>query len=399
MEEKKKIRLSNKLYPYFFGLSGDLLFWIAINTIFLTNVKGLSAFQISSLTTIGTLSSILSYPFVFKIIKKLGNIASIRIGTVLLLVAAVLMTFSNSYIGLSIGHILYYISFFFKSMENVILKKNLTAEFRSDDYMKIQNKGSLIYSLLTMIIAFVSGYIYSFNNYLPMIICIVICIINVFLSFLLYEHSGDNIDSYVISKKIKFTKLVLLILGLYALTGAVIDLGHDNTKLFMQYELSTFLDSNNVAIYLSWIIALSRIARVVGVMFFTRLCSNKTERILTNVGYVLVFAFILIIMGGIYRLELFSVILMALGFFIFLGVRDTFVNCIKTVLLNNCDEALHEKAITYLSLSKTFSKFLISALISLLLLKTSMIYVMVLLLVVCIINIVIIKRIIKMLEV
>ena len=49
---KKRIVLSNKIYPLFAGLSGDLIFYIAINTLFLTEVKHLSALEISSLTTI-----------------------------------------------------------------------------------------------------------------------------------------------------------------------------------------------------------------------------------------------------------------------------------------------------------------------------------------------------------
>lgn len=66
----KKIKLSNKIYPLFFGFSGDLLFWIAINTIFLTTVKGFNAAQISSFTTIGNLIAIILYPISIKIIKK-----------------------------------------------------------------------------------------------------------------------------------------------------------------------------------------------------------------------------------------------------------------------------------------------------------------------------------------
>ena len=42
----------NKIYPWFARLSADLLFWVAIDTLFLTVVKGLNTSQIVSLTTI-----------------------------------------------------------------------------------------------------------------------------------------------------------------------------------------------------------------------------------------------------------------------------------------------------------------------------------------------------------
>ena len=72
-EIDKKIKISNKIYPYISGLSDDLLFWAAINTIFLTNVKMLSASQVSLLSAIAGLITILSQSLVLKIIKKLGN--------------------------------------------------------------------------------------------------------------------------------------------------------------------------------------------------------------------------------------------------------------------------------------------------------------------------------------
>ena len=39
----KKLNRSIKIYPIFYGLSSDLIFWIAINTLLLTAVKNLAA--------------------------------------------------------------------------------------------------------------------------------------------------------------------------------------------------------------------------------------------------------------------------------------------------------------------------------------------------------------------
>ena len=89
---------------------------------------------------------------------------------------------------------------------------------------------------------------------------------------------------------------------------------------------------------------------------------------------------------------------MALGYFVFLGVRDLFQNYIKTVLLNSCKEEYHEQAISYLTLSRRIGKFLISTLITLLLVKIDMLYIMILLLIISIINILIIKKIYKLIE-
>lgn len=93
----ERVEKSNKIYPIYYGLSSDLVFWIAINTLFLSTVKNLSAFQINSLTTISTILAIVLYFFASKIINKIGNITSVRLANLLLLLSSLLLTFSKSY--------------------------------------------------------------------------------------------------------------------------------------------------------------------------------------------------------------------------------------------------------------------------------------------------------------
>ena len=50
--DENKLKRFNKIFPWYDGLSGDLLFWIAIDTLFLTVVKKFTAAQIVSLTSI-----------------------------------------------------------------------------------------------------------------------------------------------------------------------------------------------------------------------------------------------------------------------------------------------------------------------------------------------------------
>ena len=399
--EEKRIKLSNKIYPLFSGLTGDLLFWIAINTIFLTTVKGFNAAQISSLTTIGNLVTILLYPISFKIIKNIGNIKSIKLGTTLLFCSSLLLTFSTKYFTILFGYILYDTAFIFKNMNNVILRKNLKYENREQDYIKIQNKSSFIYSFLTMLIAFIAGFLFNINNYLPMILCIMVCAFNIILSNFLYEYKSDTnneAEGKNIKGKLPITKIIFFILLLYAILYATIDLGQANTKLFIQYKLSSFLDISIVSIILSIIVAISRIVRVISDYFFTKHCKEESKKILYKIGYALILAFISIILGSLIDFNAIGITLMALGFFVFLGVRDLFANYMKTLLLNSCNEEYHEQAITYLTLSRHTGKLLISTMITLLLLKIDMLYIMILLFIISLLNILIIRKIYKLID-
>lgn len=77
--EEKRINLSNKIYPIFYGFSSDLIFWIAINTLFLTTVKHLNAAQINTINFVGTSVALIVQLFSIKFIRKIGKLNSVRL--------------------------------------------------------------------------------------------------------------------------------------------------------------------------------------------------------------------------------------------------------------------------------------------------------------------------------
>lgn len=122
---KKRIVLSNRIYPLFAGLSGNLIFCIAINTLFLTEAKHLSALEISSLTTISIFVMLVLNPLVMKIINKIGALNSVIVGVTVLFLGAFLITIGNNYFTILVGSILYEAYAYFKYIDTVILRKNL----------------------------------------------------------------------------------------------------------------------------------------------------------------------------------------------------------------------------------------------------------------------------------
>lgn len=156
MNKEKQDKYLNrfyKLYPILKGFTDDLLFFVAIDTLFLTLVKGLSAQEIVLLTTISSIISILFRVQLIKIIRKIGNTKSVRLGMGLLLLSSILITLGPSYIWIIVGKTLYEIAFVFKDMENVMLQNNLAVKGKTADYVKISNKSTVAYSFITMILA------------------------------------------------------------------------------------------------------------------------------------------------------------------------------------------------------------------------------------------------------
>lgn len=392
----KKLRISNKIYPIFSGFTMDLLFWATINTIFLTNVKGLSASQMNFMISIGLIVTILLQPIIFRIIKKLGNIKSIRFGVFLSLISALIFTFTKNFLVILIGEILYELAFLFKDLDSVILRRNLSYENKTNDFIRYQSKASTIYSFVTMIIAFLSGFIYKVNVYLPMICCICLCLFNLVLSFFLYECDLDKQEEKKENVKFKFNLLIILIMFMFGTGYSIISVGQTNARLIMQYNMERYISPDKVAIYLSFIIALSRLVRVISNFMFQKIISKLNGKVLYYVNTMLVVAFSLIIIGNSLNRNMMGVVIIALGFFVFLAIRDPLLNYTKTILLNYCDTKYHEKAIVYLTLSNKLGKFVISAIISLLLLKLDIIYAIWIMFGVAIVDVIITHKIYKL---
>lgn len=393
----KRIIISNKIYPFISGLSDDLLFWAAINTVFLTIVKSLTASQVSFLTAISGLVTILFQGIALKIIRKIGNIKSVRLGLIMLFVGAVLITFGNNYILIIVGEIFYNLAFLFKGMDSIILRRNLKHLNREENFITVQNKSSLIYAIATMICSFIAGYIFNINNYLPMIICIIICFFNIISSSLLYEAEVEKEDTKDKVKKFKLTKILLLIVIVYGLLYGTLETIQENGKIFIQYFMQNYETIEKTAIYLSIIIAFSRISRVISDLSFNKLYNKLKNKFIILLNIVLIIAMFFIIGGSFVYSKTIAMITMGIGFCMILWARDPIMNFLKNALLDNCSQEDQQTAMLKFNLSRRIVRCILATLVSLILLKVDIFCIMILLLVLVLIYIYITIELYKML--
>ena len=397
-EIDRKIRLSNKIYPYLSGLSSDLLFLAAINTIFLTTVKMLSASQISLLSAISILITIISQGLVLKIIKKIGNIKSVRLGLLMLFIGAILITFGSSFITIVIGEIFYNVAFLFKGMDNIILRRNLKYQNNESDFIRIQNKSSLVYAISTMICSFIAGYIFNINNYLPMIICIIICFFNLLFSGFLYESPTVEENKKEEKKQFKWTKILFMIVFTFGLLYGTLETAQNNGKIFIQYFMQNYESIEKTAIYLTVIIAFSRIARVLAGLSFNKIYDKIKNKFIILLNIVLILALALIICGSFISQVNIAIIVMGFGFCMILWARDPIMNFLKNALLDNCSKENQQTAMLKFNLSRKIIRCILSALVSLLLLKVDIFYIMILLLILALVYLNITMKLYKMIN-
>lgn len=372
---KKRIEMSNKIYPLFYGLSSDLIFFIAINTLFLTQVKGLTSSEINFMTTIGVLVSLFFYLFSHKIIKRIGNLTSIKLGTLLILIASVLFTISKHLELFIIAEILYEVSFVFKSVDTVVLNNNLIYENQSDKFVKIKSKATTIYSIATLITSLLAGFLFSINPYIPMIICIIICLSNFVMAHFIYEIKEDNSKTIKNThNKIKFNKIIITTIIVYGLLYGTVAICQTNDKLFMQYKLQEFMQIGNISLVLSFILFLSRISRLFSNIFFIRIYDKLKNKIIYLINVTLIISISLFIIGQIQTNPIIGIILMSIGFLLLLALRDPTENVLSNILLKNTLKEDKEQIMLYFQFARRLVVFLLSSLATLVLTKHELIH-------------------------
>lgn len=374
-QDIKKIKRSIKIYPIFASFTGDMIFFVPIDTLFLTLVKGLNASQITAMTMVALIICIISQKAILATVKKIGNVNSLRLGTILMLIAALVLTFGKSFALMLLYKSINEIAFMFLNMDEIILKSNLNAVNRKDDYYKIRNKSKIMYSIITLLTALVAGKLFNINQYLPMYLSIIVYILLVGLAFMYYEaKTNETKEIKKNRKKVKITSVIFLVILSNAVFYSIIKMGQNNSKLFMQYDFQKFLSIEMVTYYITTIVFISRIARLVGNIVFGKVYSKIKDKMSIVLTICLSMAFSLLIIGHYINVEfIYKVIIMSLGFFLILATRDSFQIYIEDVALSISDKEEQQKIVIDIEVYRRLGTLILSAIFTLILMKYELI--------------------------
>ena len=374
-QDIKKIKRSIKIYPIFASFTGDMIFFVPIDTLFLTLVKGLNASQITAMTMVALIICIISQKAILATVKKIGNVNSLRLGTILMLIAALVLTFGKSFVLMLLYKSINEIAFMFLNMDEIILKSNLNAVNRKDDYYKIRNKSKIMYSIITLLTALVAGKLFNINQYLPMYLSIIVYILLVGLAFMYYEaKTNETKEIKKNRKKVKITSVIFLVILSNAVFYSIIKMGQNNSKLFMQYDFQKFLSIEMVTYYITTIVFISRIARLVGNIIFGKVYLKIKDKMSIVLTVCLSIAFLLLIIGHYINVEfIYKVIIMSLGFFLILATRDSFQIYIEDVALSISDKEEQQKIVIDIEVYRRLGTLILSAIFTLILMKYELI--------------------------
>ena len=349
---EKKANRFIKLFPWHHGLLGDLLFYIAIDTLFLTIVKSFSPAQIVALSSFSqTACIVLQFPLLF-VIKKIGNTNSLRMRGLCMLVSAVLITVGRNFYIVLLGRIFHDISIIFSSASVVALENNLDLVGRRNDFVRVRTTGNTVYAVITMLISFVASMMFNLNNYLPMIGCITTCTIGFILSFFMKDYSKYNIVSYKTKKgekiKIHYSKFIILAVIVYAIYYPIVATGQSEGKLFIQQQLLLEFNVDNTALILGAVICISRIIRVFSNLWFAKLYYKYQAKVGIALPVLLCSSIGFLLFGSFVPLTVVKIAIMSAGYIIILFARDPFKLYMQDVIFENTAKEQHQTLIALL---------------------------------------------------
>ena len=154
------MRKNNWIYVLYQTFNSDLLFWIVLDNLFLSTVKGLTAFNIVLITLAGLSFSLLLYPLTNKIVEKTSNKFSIVTGAICFIIAITCFMLSNNLIGFIIGQTFHGLATPFRMVANVMLKNNLIEKNKEHEFIKWESHGKLGYSIATLLVSIFAGFLF-----------------------------------------------------------------------------------------------------------------------------------------------------------------------------------------------------------------------------------------------
>jgi len=186
-EEKllKAKKYNEKLFPIYKMFSWDLLFYYSISFLFLTQNKGLTASQILFADSFYPIFKLIFQIPCVNVVEIVGKRKSLIIANVFIMLSILALILGNGIIFVIISNALMAFGYTIKDIcEPLVLNDCITdTKHPRTTFSNIDGKGSAYWYYLDAITATICGFLYVFNNYIPIFLCLAMCIIACLLSF------------------------------------------------------------------------------------------------------------------------------------------------------------------------------------------------------------------------
>lgn len=214
--QKRKQNL--KIYSIYRGISMDLIFFYAIDFLFLTQVKNISASDVVLKTSFYALFMIILQVPANLLIDKIGTRRCTILANIFNTSYLLIIMFSKNLNHLIIAEFFSALCFSIKDISDTTLL-NISipdGEKKGEIFSKIEGKGNKNYYYINAVTSIFAGLLYTVNPYIPVIAATIISIFAIILSAGFQEIQPDNnvkaksmdLDEYMIELKDSFKFII-----------------------------------------------------------------------------------------------------------------------------------------------------------------------------------------------
>ena len=253
MEETQNEELKKKnirLFPFYKMISWDLLFFYAIIFLYLVQVKNLSAGQVLLSEAIYNLAVMFFIIPSGKIVEKIGKRNSVIIANICVTFSMIIILLMKNFSHLVISYTIMAFGYSIKVIaENIILYDSIpSGSKRGKIFSLIDGKASSYYYYIDAITSIAAGFLYSINPYIPIILCVLMCIVSSILSTR-FHHTNtiektkkDNSEKVTLKEAFNYVKsskrIQYLILFYAVCSGLLYVLSSLRSSLFEDLNLN-----------------------------------------------------------------------------------------------------------------------------------------------------------------
>ena len=183
-----------KLYKWYEPFAWDLLFYYVVEYLFLAGVKGYSSSQIILLTGIYLTGKLLFQIPGYVFVSKYGKKIMLVVGNLSLVIYLLLFMFAPNFFVMIVAEIFFSSAFCFKdACESDLLYDSLPdVEHKGNVFSKIEGQTNGMHYIINMISSLSAGYLYTVNQYFPLILALIVAIYCLFLSLFFKEICKPN---------------------------------------------------------------------------------------------------------------------------------------------------------------------------------------------------------------
>lgn len=168
----------------------------------------------------------------------------------------------------------------------------------------------------------------------------------------------------------------------------------------MQYDFQEILSVEMVVYYITIIVFLSRIARIIGNVIFGKLYLKIKDRISIVLTFLECMAFLLLIVGHFISFSfVLKVVVMSLGFFLILAIRDSFQVYIEDIALQITRVEEQQRIMINIEVYRKLGQLLLSGLFAIVLIKYELIIIVIILLLLSVFEIIVNWKMCRRLEI